>query len=145
VATRGIARERQVRDLLLADDWWVARAAGSLGDADLVACKQGTIRLVEVKATHRGPYHSFGPKDRADLTFAAKLAGAEAWLCWWPPRDKPHWIPSSAWPRSLRATDPSLSDIPLHIRIAEDVREAQPVEAHRFECVIDESAGQADE
>jgi Holliday junction resolvase len=101
--TRGIARERAVRRLLEDDAWWVARAAGSLGDADLVACKQGTIRLIEVKSGHRSPYHSFGPKDRADLLFAAKLAGAEAWLCWWPPRDKPHWISSVAWPPNKAA------------------------------------------
>ena len=94
----GITRERQVRRDLEADDWWVCRAAGSLGDADLVALKQGVARLIEVKATARGPYHGFGPKDRADLLFAAKLAGAEAWLCWWPPRGKPHWINSIAWP-----------------------------------------------
>ena len=71
--SRGIARERQVRKLLEADGWWVCRAAGSLGDADLVALVANDelwpIRtearlLIEVKSTTRGPYHgTFGPKD----------------------------------------------------------------------------------
>ena len=101
--SRGITRERQVRSLLEADDWWVCRAAGSLGDADLVAMhKHKRSRLIEVKATSKGPYHGFGPKDRADLLFACELADADAWLCWWPPRGKPVWIHSSQWPAKLK-------------------------------------------
>lgn len=97
--SRGIQRERQVRDRLLAEDWWVCRAAGSLGDADLVALKDGRRpMLVEVKATAAGPFHSFGPKDRADLLFAANVAGADAMLCWWAPRRKPVWLPPEQWP-----------------------------------------------
>lgn len=95
----GINRERQVRRVLEAQDWWVARAAGSLGDADLVALKDGKRPLlVEVKATKAGPYHSFGPKDRADLTVAARIAGATPVLCWWPPRGKAHWLYAEEWP-----------------------------------------------
>lgn len=97
--SRGIQREHQVRDLLLNEDWWVVRAAGSLGDADLVALKNGRRpKLIEVKSTAAGPYHSFGPKDRADLLAAAELAGADAVLCWWPSRGKPRWIASEEWP-----------------------------------------------
>lgn len=97
--SRGHDRERAVKALMQAEDWWVSRAAGSLGDADLVALRAGrTPRLVEVKSTAGGPYERFGPKDRADLLFAATLAGAEAWLCWWPPRCTPRWIPSDEWP-----------------------------------------------
>lgn len=97
--SRGITRERQVRRLLEAEDWWVARAAGSLGDADLVALKAGKRPLmVEVKSTAAGPFSHFGPKDRHDLLFAASIAGADAVLCWWPPRGKPTWIEPSAWP-----------------------------------------------
>jgi Holliday junction resolvase len=97
--SRGHNRERQVKALLQSEDWWVARAAGSLGDADLVALKDGhRPRMIEVKSTAQGPYEHFRPKDRADLIFAAALAGAEAWLCWWPSRGKPKWIPSSEWP-----------------------------------------------
>jgi Holliday junction resolvase len=98
---RGHDRERQVQDLLEDDDWFVARAAGSLGDADLVALKDGyRARLIEVKSTKAGPFHSFGPKDRADLLFAAQVAGAVAELCWWPPRGKPVWIGSESWPKA---------------------------------------------
>ena len=95
----GHDRERKVRDLLLNQDWWVCRAAGSLGDADLVALKDGhTPMLVEVKGRAAGPYHSFGPKDRADLRQAAFIAGAKPILCWWPPRGKPQWIEAGSWP-----------------------------------------------
>jgi hypothetical protein len=43
-----------------------------------------------------------GPKDRADLAWAAGLAGADAWLAWWPPRGKLRWIPASEWPLLTR-------------------------------------------
>lgn len=94
----GIARERQVRDYLQKRDWVVARCAGSLGEFDLMAMRKGERILVEVKATQRGPFHSFGPKDRADILFHAELAGADAWLAWWPSRGKLHWLHSSEWP-----------------------------------------------
>jgi Holliday junction resolvase len=97
--SRGHNRERQVRRLLEAEDYWVARAAGSLGDADLVALRKGDKpRLIEVKSTARGPYHGFGPKERAELKSAAAIAGAEAWLCWWPPRKEARWIAWWEWP-----------------------------------------------
>lgn len=96
---RGIDRERQLQDRLESDDYWVARAAGSLGAADLVALKPGIKWLIEVKATKAGPYHGFGPKKRARLSLAAKIAGAEAWLCWWPAWGQPAWIPEKDWPR----------------------------------------------
>lgn len=108
--SRGIARERQVRKLLEEDGWWVARAAGSLGDADLVALKATrTPRMIEVKSTSRGPYHSFGPQDRSDLLAAAQVAGAVAELCWWPPRKKATFIQSADWPNnnSLEGGDES--------------------------------------
>lgn len=99
--SRGHDRERAVRRLLEDQDYFVARAAGSLGDADLVALRAGSRSLlVEVKSTVAGPYHSFSPKDRIDLLFAAKLAGADAVLCWWPPHGKPMWIPPEQWPKS---------------------------------------------
>lgn len=103
---RGIDRERRLKDRLEGEDWFVTRAAGSLGDADLVALKVGKRpMLIEVKSTTAGPFHSFGPKDRADLLFAADLAGADAWLVWWPPRREPVWIAAHQWPGapSLRA------------------------------------------
>ena len=100
--SRGITRERQVRALLEQRDYWVCRAAGSLGDADLVALKKGERLLVEVKSTAGGPYERFGPKDRADLLFAAELADCQAVLCWWPKRGKPVWIYPQNWPARLK-------------------------------------------
>jgi Holliday junction resolvase len=97
--SRGHARERRVRDLLESDDWWVSRAAGSLGDADLIALRHDRRpRLIEVKSTAGGPYERFGPAARARLTFAAELAGADALLAWWPPRGHLPWIPATEWP-----------------------------------------------
>jgi Holliday junction resolvase len=104
--SRGIARERQVKLLLLAEGWWVVRAAGSMGDADLVALKAGeTPLMVEVKSDVAGPFANFRPGDREDLRRAAKVAGATPTLCWWPPRKPPKWIPESDWP-GVRAVTP---------------------------------------
>jgi Holliday junction resolvase len=98
--SRGINRERQVRRILEAEGWWTCRAAGSFGDADVVALKDGEApRMIEVKSTAQGPYEHFRPGDRRDLTQAALMAGADAWLCWWPSRKGPQWIQSNDWPR----------------------------------------------
>ena len=97
----GHNRERQVKAAMEADDWWVCRAAGSLGDADLVALKDAKRpRMVEVKASsmNRGPFADFGPKARQDLLFAARMAGADAVLAWWPPRGQLRWIWPEEWP-----------------------------------------------
>lgn len=96
---RGIHRERQLKALLEAEGWWVARAAGSLGDADLIALHaHRPPRLIEVKSTTRGPFTGFGPLDRAALLLAAAQSGAEPWLVWWPSRRQPLWIPHTDWP-----------------------------------------------
>lgn len=106
----GHDRERQVRKLLEKQGWWVCRAAGSLGDVDLVALTgrvfdvdgapfygEGAI-LIEVKANKGSPYQHFRRDERARLRDAAELAGAPAYLCHWPPRGKPRWIPEEDWP-----------------------------------------------
>jgi Holliday junction resolvase len=96
---RGIQRERDVREQLANDDWLAFRAPASLGVADVVALKDGhRPRLVEVKSTSGGPYERFGPKERARLLLAARLAGADAYLAWWPPRNPCRWIHSTEWP-----------------------------------------------
>ena len=101
MSSRGHNRERAVKLLLQQEDWWVARAAGSLGDADLVALKEGKRpRLIEVKSTAGGPYEHFRPLERAALLFAARLAGADAVLAWWPPRGRLHWIWPDEWPEA---------------------------------------------
>jgi Holliday junction resolvase len=106
MSDRGLSRERAVRLLLEDEDWVVARCAGSLGAFDLMAmhAERGR-RLVEVKSTAQGPYERFGPAERARIRFAAELAGAEAWLCWWPPRGDPRWIAEREWP--LSSGDPT--------------------------------------
>lgn len=75
------------------------RAPASLGVADVVALKAGERpRMIEVKSTRRGMYHSFGPADREALSEVAAAADADAYLVWWPPHSKPQWVPESDWP-----------------------------------------------
>jgi Holliday junction resolvase len=97
--SRGHDRERALVALLRREDWIAFRAPASLGVADVVALMGGRRpRLIEVKSTAQGPYEHFGPADRAKLLGAAQLAGAEAWLAWWPPRGQLRWIPAEEWP-----------------------------------------------
>lgn len=120
--SRGIKRERYVQDWLEARGWWVCRAAGSLGDADLVALADpisedglaedppmiGGRRiydgklLIEVKSTIT-PYSHFGPEDRDELLEAGRRAGADVVLCWTPSargkRIELHWYYPEDWPR----------------------------------------------
>jgi Holliday junction resolvase len=96
---RGINRERKLRVLLELEGWWTIRAAGSLGDVDVVAMRAGDAPLfIEVKSTSGGPYERFGPVKRDALAAAATRAGAVAWLVWWPPYRDPRWIAESEWP-----------------------------------------------
>src|SRR5215207_1221859 len=97
--SRGIQRERAVRDWLRDRDWIALRAPASLGCADVVALRAGSRpRLVEVKSTAGGPYERFGPTERERLSLAARLAGADAFLAWWPPRGSLCWITEAEWP-----------------------------------------------
>lgn len=117
--SRGINRERQVRKILEADGWWTCRAAGSFGDADVVAVRHHgdlmvgqyqkidetpgipeacEVLFVEVKSTAGGPFEHFRPKDRAELLEAARQCGATPLLCWWPPRKQPEWFGAKDWP-----------------------------------------------
>lgn len=99
MSSRGTQRERAVRDKLAAEDWLAFRAPASLGVADVIALREGSRpRLIEVKSTAQGPYEHFGPAARARLRFAARLAGAEAFLAWWPSRGPLRWIGESEWP-----------------------------------------------
>lgn len=99
MSSRGHQRERAVKDWHLKRDWLAFRAPASLGVADVVALRDGARpRLIEVKSTAGGPYERFGPRDRERLSFAAKLAGADALLAWWPPRGELRFIPECEWP-----------------------------------------------
>ena len=95
----GHHRERQLKKRIEADGWFVIRAPASLGVADLVALKLGhQPRMIEVKATARGPFAGFPPADRAELLDAAAKAGAVPWLVWWKKHGKPVWLASDDWP-----------------------------------------------
>jgi Holliday junction resolvase len=100
--SRGIRRERQVRKLLEANGYWTSRAAGSFGDADVIALKATPdgidALLVECKSDVAGPFAHFGPAARAELIAAAVKSGATPTLVWWPPRKQPRFIPVSEWP-----------------------------------------------
>lgn len=99
---RGTDRERAVVKRLRGEGWLAFRAPASLGVADVLALRAGSpSRLIEVKSTStRGPYNDFGPADRQRLRDAARLAGAEAWLAWWPLRRELMWLAESDWPPS---------------------------------------------
>lgn len=98
--SRGIDRERAVVRWYRDRDYVAGRAPASLGEFDVWAKRHDTrLQLVEVKSTASGPYERFGPDARARLLAVAEMAGAEAWLAWWPPRGELQWIPASAWPK----------------------------------------------
>lgn len=95
----GTRREHKVRDLLIEDGWVVIRAPASIGAADLVALKAGhRPRFIQVKATAGGPYKTFGPAERQELSMVARQAGGMAQLCHWPPRGACRWIGEGLWP-----------------------------------------------
>jgi Holliday junction resolvase len=95
--SRGSARERQVMMLLRNDGWVVLRAAGSFGNADLVALRAGsTPLLVQVKASARSPVEHFGPGERQALYAEAQRGGARAMLAWWPSRMPLRWFEGPA-------------------------------------------------
>lgn len=111
---RGNARENAVARVLRADGWIVGSMRQAAGGGDLIASRLrgdsylgagdgpplpcAEVRLVEVKSTAGGPYERFGPRDRLAMKVAAGIAGATAWLAWWPPRGDLRWIPSEEWP-----------------------------------------------
>jgi hypothetical protein len=101
VSNRGHDRERALVLQLRNDDWIAGRAPGSLG-VDVWAMKAGRRpRLIEVKSTAGGPYERFGPAERRKASLAGRLAGADVFLVWWPPRRKPTWIPEGNWPPTI--------------------------------------------
>lgn len=117
-ASRGSARERQVRKLLESQGWGVTKGAGSKGEADLWAAKQvepnngwywegpngddpGTyteLRLVQVKTDKRGPFANFGPLKRLELKTLAAQTGGTAELCHWPAGGECRFYVESEWP-----------------------------------------------
>ena len=95
---RGSRAERKVKAQLEGEGWLVVKAGGSLGAADLLACRAGRIMLVQVKAGGRSDYEHFPPEEREQLRDAARRAGGEAWLVRCYPRRPPKWVPEAEWP-----------------------------------------------
>lgn len=96
----GTRREWKVRDYLMDRDWIVFRPGASLGVADLVALRDGSMpQLVQVKGSAAGPYEHFRPAERVRLIAVARLAGATPVLAWWPPRGKLRFIGAEEWPK----------------------------------------------
>lgn len=107
---RGTQRERAVKAWYEERDFVAFRAPASLGFADVIAMRKGTIsessllgpladvHFVECKSTAGGPYEHFRPEARKRLRNAAIRAGAEAWLAWWPSRGELKFIHSDDWP-----------------------------------------------
>lgn len=95
----GTARERQVRKGLEEKGWIVARPGASLGAADLVAQKNGRCLYIQVKANKGNPFANFRPEERAELIRVAQAAGAEPWLCHWPPNGWKVWLDPPKWPK----------------------------------------------
>lgn len=93
-------------DVLAKQDWFAFRSPASLGAADVIALRADSRpRLVEVKSTAGGPYERFGPAARARLSAAARLAGGDAFLAWWPPRGQLRWIAEAEWPSARAERD----------------------------------------
>lgn len=64
----GTRFERETRKHLEADGYWVIKAAGSKGKADLVAIKPGQVLIVQCKRTGACP-----PAERAEVLRIARL------------------------------------------------------------------------
>lgn len=106
---RGTDRERAVKAWYEDKGFVAFRAPASLGFADVIAMRKGTIyegwtgplaevHFVECKSTAAGPYEHFRPADRKRLKEAAQKAGADAWLAWWPSRGELKFISADQWP-----------------------------------------------
>ncbi|CAN5869395.1 hypothetical protein BH24ACT15_BH24ACT15_29870 [soil metagenome] len=96
---KGSRKERQTKALYVEAGYYVSKAGGSLGAADLVCLKAGEPPvLAQVKATAAGPWSHFGPAERAELVEVAAKAGAVAVLVWWAQRKPPQYIAPADWP-----------------------------------------------
>jgi Holliday junction resolvase len=70
------------------------------GVADVVALKAGSRpRLIEVKATTRGPFAGFTPARRERMLEVAEAADADAILAWKQPYQGIRYLPPAAWPQ----------------------------------------------
>jgi hypothetical protein len=115
-ASRGAAREHKVRRMLEADDWVIARSAGSKSVVDLWAMVRRDIRAeyegrpcgqtvtevlaIQIKGNAGSPWMNFRAEERAELGLIAAKAGAVPWLVHWPPHGECRWYAESEWPEA---------------------------------------------
>jgi len=98
VYRRGAEKERRLMARLESAGWICYRAAGSHGNADLVALRRSFApMLIQVKGTTAGPFAGFGPEERHDLMVEARIAGAVAVLAHWAPSKPIAWYCGPAW------------------------------------------------
>lgn len=84
--------------MAVAAGWVVYRAAGSHGNADLVALKRGHVPLlIQVKGSARGPFEHFRTEERYELMDEGRKAGARACLAWWPAHKPLLWFAAPTW------------------------------------------------
>jgi len=69
---RGVRFERRIVDLLRGCGWVVIRSPASKGSFDVIACRSGTIYLIQAKLNGRA-----SPGERRKLIESARLAGGE--------------------------------------------------------------------
>lgn len=116
---RGSFLELECKRILEEQGYLVVKAGGSLGSTDLLASKRhlsfrngpcvrltgeplAEVLLVQVKGTAKGPFHSFGPAERAELLADAERAGGVAVLAWRAPRKKWEWLYPDSWPEARK-------------------------------------------
>ena len=96
-ARRGIDRDGRFAVYSQVRTGSLSGAPASLGCADVIALRLGSRpRLIEVKSTAQGPYETLVPLPELGSVAAARLAGADALLAWWPSRGKLIWIPKTS-------------------------------------------------
>lgn len=83
---RGATLERRLKKKLEKEGFWVIRAAGSKGVADLVAIKNSQPYLIQVKSGRCGRI------DMIRLQEVAEKCGAFAFIAIWKKTPKKHWV-----------------------------------------------------
>jgi Holliday junction resolvase len=102
--SKGSAAENRVASYLEDQGFVVGGRRHRRGGGDLIAVLWDEefvvheVLLLEVKATKRSPWQTFGPKDRQELLETAEACGGRAVLAWVPTRTRLELIYSKDWP-----------------------------------------------
>jgi Holliday junction resolvase len=100
---RGATFERSVAAKLAADGYWVARAAGSHGKADIVGLKRGQVLLVQCKLSGPG---GVSPAEWNELYAIAEQVGAIALVAHKPARGRIEFLRMTAVKTGVKGTRP---------------------------------------